>query len=462
MCLWFVTGICSIEQGIPVSQPQQAAPGNLNRGGHQVIRKILNVALLTTALVGVTVGGALAKDTIVWWDFLGGGDGVRMKALIDQFNKESTDLEIQATTLEWGTPFYTKVQTSAAVGEGPDIMTYHESRIPLGVSTGSLSEITPDEIKAAGLDAANYSPSNWAAAQVDGKQYAIPLDIHSIILYYNKDLLKAAGLLGDDGKPKGLDGVANWDAALQKLTANGVYGLSTATADGGTMWRIFYSLLNQDDGKFLSDDGKTFLEGDSQQKAADVLTEMNKWVKSGWTPAKTEYPASIALFTSGKAAFHINGVWEVPTMVDLKAKGQLFDWGAIQIPVLYNHAATWADSHAFAMPNRVGKELTADKRKEVLSVIKWFNEHSLAWAGGGHLPAYSPVRNSDEFKNLKPNSDYASLAESAVFDPVSTLAGVASPVYDAAGNYVMPAVNGEIEAADAAQQMKDDLQGQVQ
>ena len=26
----------------------------------------------------------------------------------------------------------------------------------------------------------------------DGKQYAVPLDIHSIILYYNKDILKKA------------------------------------------------------------------------------------------------------------------------------------------------------------------------------------------------------------------------------------------------------------------------------
>ena len=67
-----------------------------------------------------------AKETIVWWDFLGGGDGVRMKALIDEFNKEHAgQVEIQATTLEWGVPFYTKVQTSAAVGQGPDVMTYH-------------------------------------------------------------------------------------------------------------------------------------------------------------------------------------------------------------------------------------------------------------------------------------------------------------------------------------------------
>jgi multiple sugar transport system substrate-binding protein len=281
------------------------------------------------------------------------------------------------------------------------------------------------------------------------------------VLYYNKTLLKAAGLLGDDGKPKGLDGVANWDAALAKLTANGVVGLSIPTADGGTMWRIFYSLLNQQDGVFLSKDNK-FLDGDDNlNKAATALTEMNKWVKSGWTPKQTEYAAAIALFTSGKAAFHINGVWEVPTMVDLQKKGTLFDWGAIQLPALYAHPATWADSHSFAIPNRVGNPVNPATRKLVLDTIHWFNMHSLEWAGGGHLPAFSPVRSGDDFKNLKPNADYASLAATATFDPVSTLAGVASPVYDAAGNYVMPAMNGDLDPKDAATQMRDDLQGQV-
>ena len=287
----------------------------------------------------------------------------------------------------------------------------------------------------------------------------MPLDIHSIILYYNKDLLKKAGLLGDDGKPKGLDGAANFDAALAKLTANGVVGLSMPTADNATMWRIFYTLLSQQDGQFLKD-GK-FLDGDNLDKATTAIAEMQKWVKSGSTPAKTEYPASIALFTSGKAAMHINGVWEVPTMVDLAKKGQLFDWGAIQIPTFYAHPATWADSHSFAIPNRQGNPVDPAKRKLVLDAIHWFNEHSLEWAGGGHVPAYLPVQESAEFKALKPNSDYVSLAKTAVFDPVSMLAGVASPVYDAAGNYVMPAMNGEMAPADAAKQMRDDLQGQA-
>src|ERR1700679_2734713 len=120
----------------------------------EMIRKVLYATLASMAL---TIGAARAKDTIIWWDFLSGGDGVRMKSMIDEFNKEhASTVEIQATTLEWGVPFYTKVQTSAAVGQGPDMMTYHESRMPLGISTGSLSPITADELQASGIKGSDF------------------------------------------------------------------------------------------------------------------------------------------------------------------------------------------------------------------------------------------------------------------------------------------------------------------
>ena len=190
-----------------------------------MIKSLLKLALLSSALVGLAGGVSVAKETVVWWDFLGGGDGVRMKKLIEDFNAEHADtIEIQGTTLDWGVPFYTKVQTSAAVGEGPDVMTYHASRIPLAVSQGTLSEITADDMAAMGLTADTFATETWDAVNVDGKQYAVPFDTHPIVLYYNKDKLEAAGLIGADGLPTGLDGIDNFKAALQKLK------------DGGTTW----------------------------------------------------------------------------------------------------------------------------------------------------------------------------------------------------------------------------------
>lgn len=421
--------------------------------------KAIKAALLSSVMFA---GAAQAETVVEWWDFLGGGDGVRMKALIDEFNAEHAgDIRIEATTLEWGTPFYTKVQTSAAVGEGPDIMTYHLSRLPLGVESGALSPITEEDLAGVGLSGDNFAPANWEAAQVDGTVYAIPFDMHALILYYNKDLLGAAGLLDENGMPVGLDTVEGFTAAMQALQDSGVeHGLSFQSSGDGTNWRIFYSLFGQQGGTFLEENGE-FLSGDNFDKAVTAVQTMADWIANGYAPANVEYPASIALFTGGNTALHFNGVWEVPTFTDLHASGELFEWGAMEIPTFFGEARTWADSHAFAIPNNQGAEVSGEQRAAVMEVIAWMNQHSLFWATAGHIPAYSPVRDTAEFQEMQPNATYSVLADHAIFDPSSPLAGVASPVYDAIANYVYPAISGEMSAEDAVADMQSDLQGQA-
>ena len=61
---------------------------------------------------------------------LSGGDGARMRAMIDDFNASQRGVRVVSTTLKWGEPFYTKLITSSVVGEGPDIATVHLSRLP--------------------------------------------------------------------------------------------------------------------------------------------------------------------------------------------------------------------------------------------------------------------------------------------------------------------------------------------
>ena len=416
----------------------------------------IKAALLAAVMFGT---GAQAMETVVWWDFLGGGDGVRMKKLIEDFNAEHKDaIEIQATTLDWGVPFYSKVQTSAAVGEGPDMMTYHASRIPLAVSQESLTEITADDMATMGLSADSFAPATWDAVQVDGKQYAVPFDTHPIVLYYNKDLLEKSGLIGADGLPTGLTGLDNFNAALAKLKADGnEWSIAQVTADGNFAFRTVYSLLCQQDGQ-IGNDGDWF-PGDSADKLATSIGVISDWVKAGYNPPKTDYPSTVALFTSGKVPFMINGVWEVPTMDDLNKQGKLFNWGAIEIPALFNHTCTYSDSHSFAIPNNVDKPATPEKHAAVLEVIKWMEARSLFWATAGHIPANKAVTESAEYKAMQPQATYAPLTANGVFDPKSVLAGVASPLFDAAGHAITQAMNGERDPADAAAQMRDELNG---
>jgi multiple sugar transport system substrate-binding protein len=413
---------------------------------------------LATAALAVFAVGAEAKETVIWWDFLGGGDGVRMKKLLEDFNAEHKDtIEVQATTLDWGVPFYTKVQTSAAVGEGPDMMTYHASRIPLAVEQSTLAEITADDMKAMGLSEATFAPATWEAVHVDGKQYAVPFDTHPIVLYYNKDKLAKAGLIGDNGLPKDLNGIDNFSAALKKIQDGGTkWGLSTFDAAGDFQFRTIYSLLGQQDGAMLTDG--VWLAGDNKDKLVKALTVVSNWVKDKHAPAYTEYPAAIALFTSGESAMHINGVWEVPTFTDLAKAGKLgFEWGAIELPVFFAHPSTYEDSHSFAIPNNVGKPQTAEKHAAVLEVIKWMEAHALFWATAGHIPANAAVTESAEYKAMQPQATYAVLTKNGIFDPKSKFAGVASPMFTAAGNAFTAAVNGEEDPAAAVDQMKEEL-----
>ncbi len=46
-----------------------------------------NLLRTSIAALAVTIAfPAFAVENVVWWDFLSGGDGVRMKALIQRFN----------------------------------------------------------------------------------------------------------------------------------------------------------------------------------------------------------------------------------------------------------------------------------------------------------------------------------------------------------------------------------------
>ena len=413
--------------------------------------------VLASAMLVALAGSAHAGETVIWWDFLGGGDGVRMKKLIEDFNAEHKDaIEIQATTLDWGVPFYTKVQTSAAVGEGPDVMTYHASRIPLAVSQGTLAEITPDDMKTMGLSESSFAPAPWEAVHVDGKQYAVPFDTHPIVLYYNKDKLDAAGLIGDDGLPTGLNGIDNFKAALKKLQDGGTkWGISTTTADGSFSFRTIYSLLCQQGGSIGSDGA--WIAGDNADKLAKSVGVIADWVNDGLSPSYIDYPTTVALFTGGDSAMMINGVWEVPTMSDLKEQGKLFNWGAIELPVFFDKPCTYSDSHSFAIPNNAGKPATPEKHAAVLEVIKWMEEHSLFWATAGHIPANEAVTDTAEYKAMQPQATYATLTANMIYDPKSKFAGVASPLFDAAGNAFTAAINGEVGPDEAVAEMKDTL-----
>ena len=154
----------------------------------------------------------------------------------------------------------------------------------------------------------------------------------------------------------------------------------------------------------------------------------------------------------------INGVWEVPTMTDLADQGKLFEWGAVEIPVIFDQPCTYADSHTFAIPDNQGKEMTPEKRAAVLEVISLDRPRTRC---SGRPPATSrpttPSPQSAEYKAMEPNATYSPLTANMIFDPKSPLAGVAGPIFDVMSTYFVPTLNGEMEPAEAVESIRDEL-----
>ncbi|UQN08344.1 extracellular solute-binding protein [Deinococcus sp. QL22] len=411
---------------------------------------------------------AHAQTNVVFWDFFAGGDGARMKQIVDNFNASQTAIKVQRTTQTWGNPFYTKVHTAVIAGQTPDLMTYHLSATPAGLQRKDLRAFSTADLALGGLKSTDFQANLVATLNTDAKNagttglYGLPLDTHTFVVYFNKDVLKKAGVLGANGKLLPMKSVADLTKTLQTIkTKTGVTPLAlSSNQDSASVWRLWYSLFLQQGGTLVKDGKLSLTDLDTKGRAA--LQIMADWSKDGLITKNVTYPAGVALFTAGRAAMMLNGNWEVPTMVDAKAKNQLkFDYGIMSFPALYGtNPSTWADSHLLAIPNNAKTVMTPEKLKAVMTFIAYVNKQGgNTWAGGGHIPSYLPTQASAAYKGMQPNTQYsATSAKAARLEPTNAIFGVGGPVYDAVGVNFTPVLLGQATAQQGIAKLKTALQ----
>lgn len=392
-------------------------------------------------------GQAQAPVEVRLWTLLSGGDGARMRAMIDEFNAGQRGVRVVSTTLKWGEPFYTKLITSSVVGAGPDLATVHLSRLPNLAGGGVLRPIADAELAAAGLKGSDYFPRQWEKSRYGGANYAIPLDLHPLVLYYNKQLVSQAGLLDGAGKLKPIVGYEALTAAFRGVRERtGKPGLAMeASQSSYAIWRLWLSLLAQR--KVALIENGRFAYGSA---GVEELARISAWFTRGYAQAGLDYPASTSQFMGGGAGFMINGVWEVPELVRAAKAGTLgFHYGIVPLPRLYQDASVWTDSHAFAIPANEGRPMAPEKVRAVLSFMRHVSRHSMGWAEGGHVPAYRPVAESREALALMPNALYAEAAKNVIYDPGGWYMGAAGPVQAMASKFLPAALSGQLTPAEA-------------
>jgi multiple sugar transport system substrate-binding protein len=124
------------------------------------------------------------------------------------------------------------------------------------------------------------------------------------------------------------------------------------------------------------------------------------------------------MFT-GKAGFYLEGEWEITTAEAVSG----LKFGMVPMPTLFDVAAQLADSHTFVLPRMDRSEAQVSR---AMGFIKAMLDQSFTWTKGGHIPAYLPTLNSAEYKALRPQSNYASAADTSVFDAAAWYSGSGS------------------------------------
>ncbi|GHA74464.1 MULTISPECIES: sugar ABC transporter substrate-binding protein [Streptomyces] len=166
------------------------------------------------------------------------------------------------------------------------------------------------------LDTSKVDPNLLAAGQSGGQTYGTPIGANTLALYYNKKVLKAAGV--------DIASVKDWKsltAALAKVKKAGRKGIT-------------FSAIGTEEGSFqflpwFWGSGAKLTELDSPE-GSSALKLWTDWLKQGYAPnsvLNNTQTTSWQEFASGDYAFAENGTWQLAG-----ARKAGFDYGVLPIP----------------------------------------------------------------------------------------------------------------------------------
>ncbi|MGQ5637260.1 MULTISPECIES: extracellular solute-binding protein [unclassified Streptomyces] len=396
---------------------------------------------------GADALASTARTRVRYWNLFSGGDGSNMIAMLDAFRASHPGIAVKDATLQWGSPYYTKLAMAAAGNRAPDLGVMHMGRVA-GFSPGRLLDPWDVGLLAKyGVREADYNPRLWQRGVIDGKLYALPLDIHVQLCFYRRDVLKKAGLLGDDGRMIPVTSTTEWFDVLKKAKAAQKKGLQTIglwTNDQNFQWWFFVAFYTQLGGRWFND-ARTEVLFDTG-KATQVLEFFRQHVTDGYVIPGAPTGEQ---FING-APFTWEGNWSVPVFSAAK-----LDYGATPLPPVFGRQATHAESHSFVLPHQAGRGGATNEAAHQLAA--YVVRHALQWAAGGHIPAYTPTLSTAAYKKLQPQNEYVSAMDHQATEPKVWFAGSTGILAQDLGPMVVSSTMGSAKPASVARKMKNQL-----
>ena len=220
-----------------------------------------------------------------------------LKKIISDFERDNPDVRVNFMHIPQN--YFQKIHLLFASSQPPDVIFINNLNLPLYAS--KLEDLTE------WVDKDDYYPESLEALSVDGKLFAVPRDVSTLVFYRNKSLIKET--------PN------NLGELLQAVSNTSEYGISYER----DVYFMFPYVLSM--GEDIYNPEKSL--------------EFYKSLEGKYAPAPSEV-GSLTLaqmFMDGKIGLYLSGRW-LNTKISENAK---FDWDVIIFPgIVPLDASGWA------------------------------------------------------------------------------------------------------------------------
>lgn len=290
-------------QPLPSDVPPPVYEENKNKYMFIAIGAVVFVVLLIFFIRLIFGGRATAKNiTLTYWGLW--EDKEIFAPLIDAYEKSNPNIKIDYQKMD-PQDYREKLLARGKNGQGPDIFRFHNTWLP---EIRELAAPIPNTIMTASEFEKTFYKIHQKDLKVDAYYYGLPLEIDGLVLVYNENLLKKAGI---QTAPLTWDDVTDMVGKLTVKNKSGqliTSGIALGTTSNVEHFSDIFGLM-------LLENGGSLDKLDSQE-AAGALEIYRKFAESPQGFWDDSMPNSTTAFIQEKVAMILVPSW---TILNIKA-----------------------------------------------------------------------------------------------------------------------------------------------
>ncbi|NYT83287.1 ABC transporter substrate-binding protein [Alcaligenaceae bacterium] len=306
--------------------------------------------------------------------------------MVSDFEKNNPDIKIKSIYAGSYQDSVAKALTAHKGGNAPQLAVLLSTDMFTLIDEGAIvpfdSLITSDEDK---KWATGFYKGFMANSQTGGKTWGIPFQRSTIVMYYNKDLFKQAGL--DPNTPPGTwDQLVEYGKKLTKADASGQvsqWGLEIPSGGAFAYW-LFQALTTPNDALLMNEAGnEVYLDKPAVIEAVQFWHDLA--YKHKIMPTGTiDWGTTPKDFLVGKTAM----MWTTTGNLTNVRKNANFEFGVAPMPKAKQGGSPTGGGNFYLF-----KSATPEQQKAALKFVKWMTspENAAAWSIATGYVAVSPA-----------------------------------------------------------------------